>query len=157
LFSSHSHSRSPLACVCKCHCNLYCWYVNFLRSLVHNIMELWFGDLFSRKRIVFTCTKHMVKEIILDYWWTHNVIINLKMPHAHVHETCKNLLFATVPFAPLHLCNSRNLWLSEGKESIFLFFVVWFEWEVHFANLKVLVNENVFNVFSCIYCNYWRI
>jgi hypothetical protein len=39
----------------------------------------------------------------------------LKMPHAHVHETCKNLLFATFPFAPLHVCNSQNLWLNEGK------------------------------------------
>ncbi len=67
-FPTHCHSHSPLACVCKCHCNLYCWYMNFLHSLVHNNMELWFGDLVSKKRIVFTCTKHMVKEIILDYW-----------------------------------------------------------------------------------------
>jgi hypothetical protein len=64
-----------------------------------------------------------------------------------MYETCKNLLFATFHFAPSHVCNNQNLWLNEGKESIFLSFVVWFEWEMHFANLKVLVNENLFNVF----------
>jgi hypothetical protein len=28
----------------------------------------WSCDLVFKKRIVFACTKHMVKEIILDYW-----------------------------------------------------------------------------------------
>jgi hypothetical protein len=90
-------------------------------------------------------TTSIVKGIVLDPWW---------------------LTMLLLMYIPRYFClppmqNDVTLLVFQWSAQVHVFggsrnFIVCFEWEVHYQNLVVLMNE-MFIIYLCVYCNCWRI
>lgn len=101
-------------------------------------------------------TTSIVKGIVLDPWWL-TMLLLMYIPR-YVKLT-NNILFATFCLPPMQ--NDVTLLVFQRSAQVHVFcgsrnFLVFFEWEVHYQNLVVLMNE-MFIISLCVYCNCWRI
>lgn len=102
-------------------------------------------------------TTNIVKGIVLDPWWL-SMLLLMYIPR--YVKLAKNILVATFCLPPMctKWCHLACVWMKCTNPFFCgsMNFIVCFEWEVHYQNLMVLMNE-MFIISLCVYCNCWRI